>query len=86
MKEQETGDLDGYIGTVEKETTYYKRNRGDTIWWIAYPDDYGTWDFTFDRDGGEIFNFYRDYPNKLSKKQKEIFDRENPFLKVMGRG
>ena len=52
------------------------REDGDTIWWL---DDgsIGTIVFSFDRK--ERFYLFRDYPWKLTKEQKEIFDRENPF-------
>lgn len=45
--------------------------------WIDNPDQVGEMNFTF--DGKEIFNLHQDYPHKLSKEQKELFDRENPF-------
>jgi hypothetical protein len=37
----------------------------------------GEWLFTFDKTN--IFNMFRDYPYKLTKKQREIFDKENPY-------
>jgi hypothetical protein len=37
----------------------------------------GEWLLTFDKTN--IFNMFRDYPDKLTKKQREIFDKENPY-------
>lgn len=36
----------------------------------------GEWEFSFDKK--TVFNLFQDYPHKLSKEQKELFDRENP--------
>lgn len=47
--------------------------------WIDTPETDGEFLFTF--DGKEIFNLFRDYPWKLTKEQKEIFDSENPEWK-----
>ena len=55
---------------------FFKNNKTDKIWWVK-TDEIGTWEFTFDRK--TVFNMFRDYPWKLTKDQKEIFDRENPF-------
>lgn len=30
-------------------------------------------------DKKTIFNIFADYPHKLTKEQKEIFDKENPY-------
>lgn len=59
--------------------TFYKKNKSDTILWVDTPDRNGIMEFTFDKK--TIFNLFRDYPEKLTKQQKEIFDRENPFWK-----
>ena len=45
--------------------------------WIHNPEQKGEYLFTF--DGDHIFNMFRDYPYRLSKEQKEIFDSENPY-------
>lgn len=45
--------------------------------WIDNPDKIGEMEFTF--DGEHIFNLFRDYPHKLTKEQKKIFDEQNPF-------
>lgn len=45
--------------------------------WVDNPDVVGELNFTF--DGEKVFNLFQDYPYKLTKEQKEILDRENPF-------
>lgn len=45
--------------------------------WIENADRVGERLFTF--DGKTIFNLFRDYPHKLTAKQKQIFDAENPY-------
>lgn len=56
---------------------FRKNNETDMIWWVDNPDVVGEWLFTFDKQ--RIFNMFRDYPYKLSPKQKAIFDKENPY-------
>ena len=55
---------------------WYKNNENDLIWWLD-TEKIGVWEFSFDKK--TIFNMFQDYPWKLTKKQKEIFDKENPF-------
>ncbi len=45
--------------------------------WIEDPNSVGKMLFTF--DGEHIFNLFRDYPYALTKEQKEIFDKKNPY-------
>jgi hypothetical protein len=45
--------------------------------WVSDRNKIGEHLFTF--DGKKIFNLFRDYPHKLTKEQKEIFDSENPY-------
>lgn len=59
----------------------YKQNPSDLIWWVDITDRIGEFVFTFDKK--TFFNFFRDYPEKLTKEQKEIFDKENPTLKEL---
>lgn len=47
------------------------------VMWIDNPDKFGEMLFSF--DGVKIFNLFRDYPHELSKEQKTIFDKENPY-------
>ena len=56
---------------------YYKNNETDRVWWLFEPDVIGEFVFSFDKVRN--FNLFRDYPNELSKEQKEIFDKENPY-------
>ncbi len=57
------------------KTKFYKRNETDTIFWVE-TDRVGEHLFTFDKK--RIFNLFAEYPWKLSAKENEIFDRENP--------
>lgn len=45
--------------------------------WVRNPGQKGELLFTF--DGAQIFNLFRDYPDRLSQDQKEQFDAENPY-------
>ena len=54
---------------------FYKNKPTDTIWWVE-SEHVGEHLFTFDKK--RIFNLFADYPWKLSIKENEIFDKENP--------
>ena len=64
---------------------FYKRNTTDKIWWIRegkykngeWYQAFGTFLFSFDKK--KVFNLFGDYPHELSREEKEIFDKENPF-------
>ena len=56
---------------------FYKENPNDEVWWADAIDKVGIFLFSFDKK--KIFNLFADYPWKLTKEQKEIFDRENPY-------
>lgn len=55
---------------------FVRHNPNDVIWWVDKQENIGEWLFTFDKTN--VFNMFRDYPERLTKKQKEIFDKENP--------
>lgn len=61
---------------VSSKDVWYKNNDTDQIWWKDTPDQVGVWIFSFDRE--EEFSMFSDYPYKLTPKQKQIFDEENP--------
>lgn len=54
----------------------YKQNESDTIWWVEN-DTIGERLFTF--DGIKVYNLFADYPHKLTKEERAIFDKENPY-------
>ena len=55
---------------------FYKNNPGDKVYWVDNPDTKGVRLFSFDKK--QVFNIFSDYPHKLTKQQREVFDRENP--------
>lgn len=57
---------------------FYKDEPTDKIWWVETPDKEGEFLFTFDKK--TVFNFFRDYPEKLTEEQIKIFQKENPAL------
>lgn len=59
------------------EGYFYKDNPTDKVWWYRDPNNKGWIRFSFDQK--HIFFLFRDYPWKLTKEEKEIFDKENPF-------
>ena len=64
---------------MEVLNNWYKNNDSDVIWWLDTSEYEGLWIFSFDKK--KTFNMFADYPHKLTKEQKEIFDKENPFWK-----
>ena len=64
---------------MEVSNNWYKNNDSDVIWWLDTSEYEGLWIFSFDKK--IKFNMFADYPHKLTKEQKEIFDKENPLWK-----
>lgn len=60
-----------------KRVVFYKNKENDTIFWIDNVDNIGERLFTFDKK--KIYNLFADYPHNLTKKEKELFDKENPY-------
>lgn len=56
---------------------FYKENKNDIIWWVDNYDTKGEYLFSFDKK--QVFNLFADYPFKLTKEQKNLFDKENPY-------
>ncbi|MBQ8913905.1 MAG: hypothetical protein IJ054_07680 [Lachnospiraceae bacterium] len=56
---------------------FFKEKPNDKIWWIENLETRGEYLFSFDKK--KIFNMFRDYPHALTKEQKEIFDKEQPY-------
>lgn len=61
------------------KNNFYKNNDTDQIWWVDNPEKIGEHLFTFDKK--KIYNLFEDYPYNLTKEQKKIFDKENPYWK-----
>lgn len=57
---------------------WYKDNETDKIWWLDNGDE-RVGEFVFSFDKKKTYNLFADYPQKLTKEEKELFDRENPF-------
>lgn len=57
-------------------SNWYKNNDNDKVYWLA-SDNIGEFVFSFDKE--TTFNLFADYPWKLTKEQKAIFDEENPY-------
>ena len=56
---------------------WMKDKESNQIWWLVDTGIIGEWIFSFDKV--HEFNMFEDYPYKLTKEQKEIFDKENPY-------
>lgn len=56
---------------------FYKNDPSDKIYWTTPTDTVGEFLFTFDKK--KIYNLFRDYPHALTKKELEIFNKENPY-------
>jgi len=64
---------------MAQSNKFYKNEPDNKIWWVDNPETVGEWLFSFDKK--EVFNMFRDYPDKLTPEQKAIFDEENPNWK-----
>ena len=65
---------------VLQSDKWYKNEPTDKIWWLDNTDEkVGEWIFSFDKK--TTYNMFADYPHNLTKEQKEIFDKENPYWK-----
>lgn len=58
---------------------FYKKDEGDTIFWVDNVDVLGEHLFSFDKK--KIYNLFADYPHNLTEEERAIFDAENPFWK-----
>lgn len=58
--------------------SWYKHEDTDKVWWKDDGESVGGMVFSFDKK--VEFNFWQDYPHKLTTEQKAIFDKENAVL------
>lgn len=59
------------------EYIFYKEHKNDTIYWVDHVGEIGELLISFDKK--KIYNLFTDYPWKFTPKEKEIFDKENPY-------
>ena len=64
-------DIDGY-------SNFHKNDKNDKIWTVEKIGYRGRFLFSFDTK--TIYNFWTDYPEKLSPEEIEIFKKEFPDL------
>lgn len=64
---------------MQNNYNFYKNVDTDTIWWVDNDEQVGVFLFSFDKK--KVYNLFADYPYNLTKQEKEIFDKENPFWK-----
>lgn len=60
----------------DRLSDFKPQNEGDKVLWDTKS---GIGEMVFTIDGKHSYNLFQDYPWKLSKREKRIFDRENPF-------
>lgn len=59
----------------------FEREDGEQIWWVVNDGTTGPLLFSFDRQ--KVYNYWTDYPDKLSPEELEIFDREQPLWAML---
>lgn len=60
------------------KNNWYKNNDSDKTWWLDNGSEVlGQFIFSFDKK--KEYNMFADYPYKLTEKEIEIFNAENPF-------
>ena len=57
--------------------SFHKDKIFNKTWWVDNRGVKGERLFSFDKK--KIYNLFRDYPHELTKEEKEIFDKENPY-------
>lgn len=66
---------------VTNEELLFTYNDEDLIYWLETPGRKGEYLFSFDKK--IVFNFFQDYPQKLTADQIAIFKKENPELAAL---
>ena len=62
---------------MNKKYEFYKKHKKDKVWWVRFYHDIGRLAVSFDKKS--IINLFPDYPSKLTKEEKDLFDKENPY-------
>ncbi len=63
--------------TTRLKHEFYKENRSDKVWHVDFIKQCGMHAVSFDKK--RILFLFGDYPLKFTPKQKELFDKENPY-------
>lgn len=63
-----------------RKIVFYKEKAGDKIWWVDYVSCRGIYAVSFDKK--KILFLFGDYPKNLTKEEKELFDKENPYWAI----
>ena len=75
--ENAENEVDNSIHEEANGRDLYKETAKHKVYWVETPGRKGVHLFTFDKK--KVYNLFRDYPHALTKEQKEIFDKENPY-------
>lgn len=83
MIERKITAIEAYIDSQkqsakEQEYTFTKKHKKDKVW-RAHPKVKKMGPMLFSFDKKTVFNVFSDYPQELTKEEKEIFDKEYPF-------
>ena len=62
---------------------FYKDDESDLIWDVSKIDEPEEGPFLFSFDGEKVYNFWTDYPDKLTPDEIEIFKKENPTMAAL---
>ncbi len=66
-----------YYRTLIPEKRGFYIKKGKKVGWLDTSEYIGSMDFSI--DGKRVFSMWKDYPWKLTREEKEIFDRDEPF-------
>ena len=59
---------------------FYKHNESDPIWLANRIDSEERGPYLFSFDCEKVFNFWTDYPGRLTSEQVELFKKWNPTM------
>lgn len=77
MNGEEAALFCGEVIYEGKTLPLLKEKETDKVFWVEDIDTIGSLLVSF--DGVKVYNLFADYPHNMSKTEKEIFDKENPY-------
>jgi hypothetical protein len=69
------------MNTFTNGLDLYKDDESRKIWLVESPNSKGEYLFTFDCK--KVFNFFKDFPEKLTEEEVAIFTAEYPELAAL---